>query len=284
MEEKYIDLHVHTNYSDGTFSPEEAVRFAKGAGLSAISITDHDTVGAIARAIEEGKKEGLGIIPGVELSCEVEDSQRSELHMLGYFINTEDATFTAFLKAFRQARSERAEKILKKLQDTGISLKKEILEKIAGYGAVGRLHVAKALVEAGFTKTVGEGFLKYLSAGKPAYVPKFKLSPEDAIKLISDAGGVAVLAHPYYIHYSDRGFIQDLVAAGLEGIEVWHTKHSASAEKTFKQIARDLHLVATGGSDCHGPYGQEPPLMGSVKVPYSVLEELEKRKIRANAQ
>ncbi len=282
-DQKYADLHVHTNYSDGSFSPKEAVDYAKSAGLSAISITDHDTVEGVPPAAEEGKKAGVEIIPGVELSCEVEDAQRSELHMLGYFINVSDPTLIAFLAAFRQSRIERAEKINRKLEDIGIHIDRELLGRIAGHGSIGRLHFSKAMVEMGITKTIAEAFQKYLSSGKPAFVPKFKLSPEDAIKLVRDAGGVPVLAHPYYMHYSDRKFLKDLVTAGLAGIEVWHSRHTRTAEKTFKQMANDLHLVATGGSDCHGPYGKEPPLMGSVKVPYSVVTELEKRIERVSA-
>ena len=278
MEEKYVDLHVHTKCSDGTFSPKDAVDYAKKAGLAAISITDHDTVDAIPAAMEEGKIQGVEIIPGVELSCEVENQQRSEMHILGYYMEWEDPMFRDFLKIFRKARHDRAEKILKKLESIGISLKEGVLERIAGEGSIGRLHFAKAIVESGFAKSVQEVFQKYLSADKPAYVPKYKLSPEDGIKLIKDAGGIAVLAHPYYMHYSNRELITDLITAGLGGIEVWHSRHSPSAIKTFKQIANDLHLIATGGSDCHGPYGQESALMGHIKVSYSVVEALKKQK------
>ncbi len=280
MDEIYVDLHVHTNFSDGTFSPKEAVDFAKEAGLSAISITDHDTVDGIPFAIEEGKKKDLEIIPGVELSCEVENQQRSEMHILGYYIDWKDNKFKEFLKIFRKARHERAEKILNKLEGVGISIKKEVLERISGEGTIGRLHFAKAIVESGFAKSIQEVFQKYLSVDKPAYVPKYKLSPEDGIKMIKDAGGIAVLAHPYYMHYSNRELIKDLITAGLEGIEVWHSRHSPSAVRTFKQIVNDLHLVSTGGSDCHGPYGQESALMGTIKVSYDVVNDLKRIKER----
>ena len=278
IDEKYVDLHVHTNCSDGTFTPKEAVAYAKKVGLVAISITDHDTVDALPAAIEEGNKLGVEIIPGVELSCEIENQQRSEMHILGYLMDWEDAKFKDFLKVFRKARHERAEQILKKLEGIGIVLKEGVLERIAGEGSIGRLHFAKAIVESGFAKSVQEVFQKYLSADKPAYVPKYKLSPEDGIKLIREAGGVAVLAHPYYVHYSNRDLITDLVTAGLGGIEAMHSRHSPSAVKTFKQMANDMHLVATGGSDCHGPYGQDSALMGSIKVSYSVVEALKKLK------
>ena len=278
MDEKYVDLHVHTNCSDGTFTPRQAVSYAKQVRLTAISITDHDTVDAIPFALEEGNKLGVEIIPGVELSCEIESQQRSEMHILGYFMNWEDTKFREFLKVFRKARHERAEKILKKLAGIGISLKEGVLERIAGEGSIGRLHFAKAIVESGFAKSVQEVFQKYLSADRPAYVPKYKLSPEDGIKLIKEAGGIAVLAHPYYVHYSNRDLITDLVTAGLGGIEVWHSRHSPSAIRTFKQIANDLNLIATGGSDCHGPYGQESALMGTIKVSYSVVEALKNQK------
>ena len=280
MEEKFVDLHVHTNFSDGTFSPKEAVDYAKQVGLSAIAITDHDTVEGIPFAIEEGKKQNIEIIPGVELSTEPETGEKSEMHILGYFVDWEDPGFKEALKRFRSARLERADKMTKKLEDIGIVLNEESRVKMAGDKAIGRLHFAKAIVESGFAKSIQEVFKKYLNVGKPAYVPKFKLTPEDAIKLIRDAGGIAVWAHPYYVHYSNRDLIKDMVNAGLAGIEVWHSRHIPSTSRSFKQLASELHLIATGGSDCHGPYGQDSALMGTVKVPYSVVEELREYKTK----
>lgn len=275
--DKYVDLHVHTNFSDGTFSPKEVVEYAKKVGLSAIAITDHDTVDGVASADDEGKKLGIEIIPGVELSCEVQTAEKSEMHILGYFVDWKSENFKEALNKFRAARQERANKMTKKLEEQGVLIKKEILDKMGGEKSIGRLHFAKAIVESGFAKNIQEVFRKYLNPDRPAYVPKFKLSPEDAIKLIKSAGGIAVWAHPYYVHYSNSGLIENLARAGLGGIEVWHSRHSASAARTFKQIADKFDLVATGGSDCHGPYGQDSALMGTVKVPYSVIEELRKR-------
>ncbi|MFC1500958.1 PHP domain-containing protein [Elusimicrobiota bacterium] len=284
MDEKYIDLHVHTNYSDGSLSPQEVVRLAKKLKISAISITDHDTVEGIPSALEEGEKLNVEIVPGIELSAELNAEETSEMHILGYYIDWKNKKFNDSLKKLKQYREERAQKILKKLGNLGINLDMEDVKKIAGEGVVGRLHFAKAIVEAGAAKSIHEVFQKYLGLGKPACVSKYKLAPEDAIRMIQDVGGIPVLAHPYYGHYNNRELIKDLVTAGLQGIEVWHSRHSSSVVSTFKQLANDLHLIVTGGSDCHGPYGNDSAVMGTQKIPYSVLDEIKKHKERIDSR
>ncbi|MCX5777980.1 MAG: PHP domain-containing protein [Elusimicrobia bacterium] len=286
MTTRFVDLHVHTNFSDGTFTPEEAVRYAHKTGLSAISITDHDTIYGIADAIEEGKKCGVEIVPGIELSCTVNTKQSSEMHILGYFINWTNGAFQETLTVFQKARLDRAHKIIKRLAEIGVPLDVDTVQKIAGRGTIGRLHIAKALVEDGSVTTSHEAFTKYLGNDKPAFVPKMHLSPEDAIKMIQRVGGIAVLAHPHYGQYSNRNLLKALVAAGLRGIEVLHSKHPPATVDLFVQLSREFGLIATGGSDCHGPYADNAAIMGSVKIPYSVLEELKtcKEKIdRENA-
>jgi len=277
MEELFVDLHIHTNFSDGSFTPEEVVRYAQEVGLSAISITDHDITDGILPAIKEGVKRGIEVIPGVELSVELKNSSEGEMHILGYFINWEDVQFQEQLRLFRNIRERRAIHILEKLSQIGIKLdEKKLLE--FGTGSIGRLHIAKFLLEEGYVKDIPEAFHKYLGWGKPAYVPKFRLKPEDAIKIIKKIGGIPVLAHPFYGNYGNRNLISELVRFGLKGIESWHSKHPEKTQQLFISLAKEFNLIVTGGSDCHGPVGDEPPLIGTQKVPYEVLLNLKKAK------
>lgn len=284
MENRYVDLHVHTNYSDGTFTPEQAVAHAHTVGLAAIAITDHDTVYGIPDAIEEGKRRGVEIIPGIELSCTVQTKHASEMHILGYYINWQNGSFQEMLTLFQKARVERSRKILKRLADGGIYLEEEKLQAIAGRGAIGRLHVAKALIQEGYVASSHEAFNKWLANDKSAYVPKLELTPEDAIHMIQRVGGIPVLAHPHYGHYSNRNLLKALVNAGLRGIEVLHSKHPPATVELFAQLAKEFNLIATGGSDCHGPFADAPAIMGTIKVPYTVLEELKACKARIDSE
>ncbi|MDI6757759.1 MAG: PHP domain-containing protein, partial [Endomicrobiia bacterium] len=224
MEQLYADLHLHTAYSDGTFSPVELVRQAQRAGLSAISITDHDITDGITEGLKEGAKRGIEVIPGVELSAEMKSSGEREMHILGYYINWESVKFQEELKLFRQARERRAFHILDKLAQVGIKLDEERLFKIAGIGSIGRLHFAKAMMEAKIVTHTQEAFEKYLGEGRPAYVPKLRLQPEEAIQMIHRIGGLPVLAHPFYGGIN-KAAVKSLVNKGLMGIEVWHIKH-----------------------------------------------------------
>ena len=217
MAERTADLHVHTNFSDGTFTPEEAVRQAKSVGLSAIAITDHDTTEGVERATAEGERIGVEVIPGIELSCEISASGSGEMHILGYYISFKDATFQGFLKEFREARHSRALKIVDKLAALGVTIDPKRIFAIAGDGAVGRLHVAKAMIEEGVVQNIEMAFGRYLGIGKAAYVPKIRLEPEEAIGMLLKIGGIPVLAHPYYAHYSDESVLKKLVDSGLRG-------------------------------------------------------------------
>ncbi|MEW6557756.1 MAG: PHP domain-containing protein [Elusimicrobiota bacterium] len=277
METLFADLHIHTKYSDGTFSPEESVKYAQKIGLVAIGITDHDTTEGIPAAIKEGSKRGIEVIPGVELSVEMKNSHDEEMHILGYFINWEDTSFQQKLKLFRKARERRAYHILDKLKKLGVTVDERRLFEIAGIGVIGRLHFAKVLVENKTVSHTQEAFLKYLGDGKPAYVPKFRLLPDEAIKMILKIGGIPVLAHPHYNNISCN-IVKSLKNAGLKGIEVWHTKHTSHETEKFKKIADKLNLIPTGGSDCHGVMNSEPAIMGTVKVPYTIVIELKKYK------
>lgn len=274
----YVDLHIHTNCSDGSFAPSEAVQYAVKMKLAAISITDHDSIDGIDEAISAASSTGLEIIPGIELSSAVGDSSKSEMHILGYHINYKSDELRDTLNVFKKARLDRAHKIFNKLKENGIHLKDGSFMENIGNKAIGRLHFAKALIEEGFVGSIQEAFQRYLSPNKPAYVQKYAMSASEAVKLVRNAGGIPVMAHPYYPHYSDKNMMQKLVDDGLMGIEAWHIKHTDNMAKKFLNLAQEFDLIVTGGSDCHGPYKNEPPIMGKVKVPYCVIENLEKAK------
>jgi len=272
---KVADLHVHTNISDSTFSPEKVIELAKLKGLDAIAITDHDTCAAIAPAIVIAKDMDIEIIPGVELTAELDDD---EIHMLGYFIDWQNETFTKKLEELCRVREERAKEILRRLNEHGIDLKYEDLLEIAGpgTGSIGRLHIANLLYKKGKVACIREAFTKYIGNDSPAYVKKFKLSPREASDMIKAVGGVSVLAHPKTINTEIRplgDIVKMLVDEGLQGIEVYHSDHNNKDSSEFKKLASEYGLLITGGSDCHG-LGKKEVLLGKVKVPYELVEKL----------
>lgn len=273
--QKVADLHVHTNISDSTFSPEKVVSLARLEGLSAIAITDHDTCAGIAPAIMFAKDMDIEVIPGVELTVELEDN---EIHMLGYFIDWQNKEFTKKLEELCRAREERAREILRKLSGQGIDLKYEDLLELAGPGmdSVGRLHIANLLYRKGKISCVRDAFTKYIGNDSPAYVKKFKLSPREAADIIKSVGGVSVLAHPKTINTENKSLedtVKKLVDEGVQGIEVYHSDHNARESNEFKELAEEYGLLITGGSDCHG-FGKKEVLLGKVKVPYELVEKL----------
>ncbi len=277
MKDLYVDLHIHSTFSDGNFTPEEIVKHASKIGLAAIAITDHDNTDGTLSAIIEGKKLGVEIVPGVELSVEPESSQDEEIHILGYYMNWQDENFQEKLRHFREARRERAHQILEKLDHLGIKIDPQQLFEVAGKGSVGRMHVAKVLRAQGFVNYLQEAFDLYLAYGKPAYVPKLRLPSQEAIDLISRIGGISVIAHPIYGGNS-REIIQKLKGFGLDGIEVYYTNHPPEDVKKFQSWAKEFGLLITGGSDCHGGTAADRILLGSLRVPNEVLEQLKKYK------
>lgn len=279
MEKLYADLHLHTTFSDGSFTPTELVKQAHKESLAAISITDHDITDGIDEALIEGAKRGIEVIPGVELSVECKGDSEKEMHILGYYINWQNLKFQEELKLFRQARERRAFHILDKLYHLGIKLDEERLFKIAGIGSIGRLHFARAMLEQRFVNHTQEAFEKYLGEGRPAYVPKIRLRPEEAIKIIYQIGGIPVLAHPFYGGFG-KNILRSLVNKGLLGIEVWHTKHPPEVTKTILSWAKEFNLVTTGGTDCHGKIAEEPQLIGKLKVDYEVVLKLKELKAK----
>lgn len=268
--ERLADLHVHTYLSDGTFSPKEVVERAKDIGLSCIAITDHDCVDGVEPALEVGKKIGIEIIPGVELTVE---EKNAEVHILGFFINYKDEPFLKLLKTIRQSRIERTYQMIEKLKKYNVLIDPEEVFKTSGPGSVGRLHVAFVLEKHGYVSSVREAFRRYIGDKAPCYVKHFEISAKDAIAEIKRIGGVAVFAHPHVMG-EDR-FIPQFVKYGLNGIEAYHSDHPTSASKYYVELAERYKLLITGGSDCHG-LGKGEILMGKVKVPYEVVEELKR--------
>lgn len=260
-----IDLHVHTYYSDGTYSPAEVIENASRLGLKAVSIADHDCVAGIREGTAAGRAHGIELIPGVELSA---DAPNYEIHILGYFIDWKDARFLEQLDRMSRARHERAEAMVARLNAVGVRIDFPDILKVAGEGTIGRLHVAKALRDKGYVTDIQDAFRRYIGRGGPAYVDKYKISPENCIALIKDAGGIAVLAHPGLT--KNDGIIPKLKEAGLDGMEVYHIEHTPEMAKHYIGLADRNGLLHSGGSDCHG-LGKTSVLMGKVLVPYSVL-------------
>lgn len=271
-DKKVADLHVHTYLSDGTFSPREVLECAKACGLDAIAISDHDTVDAIDECIALSAEFGIEVIPAVELGSH---KDKSEIHILGYFIDRHAGWFKEELDDIRSARMKRAEKMLDKLKENGVDLDMKDLMALAGPGSVGRLHIAQLMFDKGYINSIGDAFYKYIGNSDSCYVRYTKLEPKDAIRMILKAGGIPVLAHPHTMGHDE--YISGFVDEGLRGIEVYHSDNPGGANRRYTDIAEKYSLLMTGGSDCHG-MGKGRILMGKVKIPYSLVEKLKEAK------
>ncbi|RUM89918.1 MAG: phosphoesterase, partial [Thermodesulfatator sp.] len=223
---KTCDLHTHTTASDGSDTPGELIALARSVGLSAIAITDHDTTSGLASGAKASEELGMEFIPGIELSVSF---PRGNMHLLGYYINQESASLKSVLAKVQAARAERNPRILARLQELGIPLSMDELEKISKGGQIGRPHIARIMVEKGYVKSVSQAFDKYLKKGAPAYAPKSILSPEQAITTVKEAGGIPVLAHPFSLMPSDEQDLEqiviDLKEHGLMGMECYYSEH-----------------------------------------------------------
>jgi 3',5'-nucleoside bisphosphate phosphatase len=280
-----IDLHVHTNMSDGSLSPAEVVRFSAQKGLQAIAITDHDTVAGIAEARAEGLKAGVEVISGVEMSVEWNPGI---VHILGFFVRTDDRHLLESLAYLAQGRRDRIPKIVSKLSDCGVHISVEEVARESGDGVPGRPHVANVMVRKGIVSGIQDAFDLYLGKGAPAYVKKTKTSPAEAMRVIKGAGGLPVLAHPYSIDEQDAGRVREivrgLVSQGLEGIEAYYPKHTPEQTRTFLDLALEFDLAITGGTDFHGAGKPEIELgvfPAREPLPYSILQDM---KARLNAR
>jgi len=265
---KFADLHLHTKYSDGTFTPEELVLHAQKGGLSCIALTDHDTVEGCAGTAAAAAAVKMEFIPGTELTAEHNDT---ELHVLGYFLDIHNKKLLAEIAKFQAVRQNRIHEMVKRINALGVPLAAESVFAIANCKSPGRPHVARAMVKAGLINSLDEAFERFLKKGRPAWVPKTKVSALEAIDLIHQAGGLAVMAHPG-LNRTDE-IIPALVDAGLDGIECFHTKHSTVMSERYLSIAEEHDLLVTGGSDCHG-FSKGKPLIGTVRLPYEHVERL----------
>jgi len=265
---KFADLHLHTFFSDGTFTPEELVERASKLGFAAIALTDHDTVEGCERAATACAAAQMEFISGTELTAEHADT---EVHILAYFVDTQNQTLLTRIAGFQSVRQNRIREMVAALNKLGIPLKTESVFALANCKSPGRPHVARALVKEKLIGNLDEAFERYLKKGRPAWVPKTKMSALEAVELIHQAGGLAVMAHPG-LNRTDE-IIPDLVDAGLDGIECFHTKHSTTMAERYLEIADKFHLLVTGGSDCHG-FSKNRPIIGTVKLPYEHVEKL----------
>ncbi|MCX5711827.1 MAG: PHP domain-containing protein [Candidatus Omnitrophica bacterium] len=271
---KCADLHLHTVFSDGTFTPRELIQHAKTKGLSAISIVDHDTVAAIRPAIDEAREFDIEIIPGIELTAE---HQGKEVHILGYLIDYTDHNFKEKLDSLKQNRIERIYKMTEKLKDIGIILNPEKIFALASFGTVGRLHVARQMVKEKIVSNTNEAFRRFIGEKGPGYVSGFKLNSRQAIDLIKSVKGVPVLAHPYMLY--DDELVLELIGYGIMGLEAYYAEHSQSMVNSYLRMAKEHGLLVTGGSDCHGD--AKPRIkIGSIKIPYSLVEALKAAQVK----
>ncbi len=268
MTKRFADLHLHSTLSDSTFTPEEVIERARKAGLSAVAITDHDCVDAIEPALKIAKLYSIELIPAVELSSE---NKEDEVHILGYFIDWRDKWLLDKLDKMRICRIERVKKIVEKLKNHDIDINIDEIFALSGCGSVGRLHIAQIMLKRGFVPDIKEAFRKYIGNNAPCYVSKFKLSPAEAIKIVHRAGGIAILAHPVVL--KGESVLCSVINDGINGIEVYHPDHSHADTIYFLKFAASHKLLVTGGSDCHG-FGKERVLIGSVKIPYELVDRL----------
>ena len=267
-----VDLHLHTLASDGRLSPTELVKLTVRQGLNTVAITDHDTTEGLAEAFEAAKDfPGLRIIPGIELSADVPGD---EVHVLGYFINPDDSELQSELQRFRAGRVDRAKTMVEKLAQLGIHVEWERVQHFAGDGAVGRPHIAMALVEAGYCQEPKDAFPEYLGRNGLAYVERVKLTPAEAVGMIRRAGGAAVLAHPAYMNDMEAG-IASLSGIGLAGIEVHYAMYREDTIRQLARIARQYELIPCGGSDYHGMGNSDECLPGENGPTMEAVDRLE---------
>lgn len=265
------DLHIHTTASDGRFTPEEVIQYAKAAKLSTIAITDHDTVNGL-RQLHEARlfpSEEIDIIPGVEFSADMKDN---EVHILGYHVDIFDKELRMKLDQVVRCRWLRYAEMVRKLQAIGYPLtEKDVLEVAGKTESIGRAHIAQAMVNKGFFSRLGEVFDAVLGKRGPAYVPHYRMRPEEIIRLIKAAGGIAVVAHPFLI--GDDQIVLRLIRQGIDGIEVFHPKHTVEISEKYKQMALENKLLITGGSDYHAIPTRYPTRLGEFTIDdgYAVL-------------
>ena len=272
-----IDLHTHTTFSDGTYSPEEIIKLCHKSNLKAIAITDHDTIDGIKYARDIAKELNIELIEGIEFSA---DYKGIEIHVLGYFLDIENKELLSLLEDLKISRDKRNKELIKKLNDIGLDISFEYVKSLSNGGLITKAHFGKAIVKKGYAKTMKEAFSLYLGKGKPAYVSRVLISYKDAIKYILNAGGIPVLAHPMIYKLSDKDLeiaIKDLKDSGLKGIECYYPSNSLSQTNFLLSLAKKYDLKVTAGSDFHGENRPDVAL-GNIflgkQIDYEILEDL----------
>jgi len=274
-----VDLHIHTSYSDGVFSPEKIVDTALDAGLEAIAVTDHDNVLSFGVAQKYAKDKPIEIIPGVEINTLYKGY---EVHILGYFMDLENSDFQKLLKTQQQARIKQTKEIITLLaKKEGIKITYEsITKQVAEGGSIGRPHIAKAITSVGGTSSVIDAYNKYIHDDSPVYVQRKTVSPFDAVEIIYDAGGIPVFAHPFDVDIADQ-LTKEMMNFGLRGLEAYHRKHSPAIIEYFSTLAEKYGLIITGGSDFHAPNPVNGNIiLGKNFIPEWIYDELIKEKRR----
>lgn len=276
--ERFIDLHTHSVMSDGALKPAEVVRLAKEKNLSAVALSDHDSVEGVEEAVAEGQKIGIEVVPAIELSAKCD----TELHILGYFIDVKNTHLTNCLEKALIARDERAAETAKKLNALGFDVTLEEAAAIAPAGIIGRAHYARLLADKGYTSSVKESFDLYLSLGKPAYSSNQIFTPEECVEMIKRAGGAAFIAHLHLTKLDDKqlqNLIERLIPCGLDGLEGYYTEYTPEMQEKYQSLAKEYGLIISGGTDFHGamkPHISIGSGLGNLKIPYDILENVKK--------
>ncbi len=271
------DLHLHTQFSDGTDSPQRVVELAHAAGLSTIALTDHDNTQAFAIAKPVAERYGITLIPGIEMSASAEGL---EVHVLGFFFDLAHPGLQQHLAEQQARRVDRVHEMVSRLSRVGVHIEAEEVFQLAGEGTVGRPHVARILLKHGYITTLPEAFSRYIGPDNPGFVPGSPLPPAHIIRVLREAGGVPVLAHPIYLKRDS--LIDAFVRDGLAGLEVYHSGHSPEQVLHYERLADRLQLLKTGGSDYHGEAKEGLPV-GTVKVPCALVEALRAWKARTTS-
>ncbi len=271
---EYIDLHTHSTCSDGSFTPKEIIAHADEIGLYAVALTDHDNIDGILEAKKEALKRDIIFIPGIEISCDFS----SELHIVGLNIDCESEKLVNLTNKFKEDRKKRNINTIKRLNDAGIDINLEEAKKYSTGNALGRAHIAKVMVDKGYASSVKDAFKKYLGKGKIGYSNEFRISYKDAISVIKESGGVAILAHCHYLNMNEDEFIEfikELKSYGLNGLEGYYTEYTKEQSDFYISVCKKLDLIISGGSDFHGDMKPDIKLgkgFGNLKVPKTLLD------------
>ena len=272
-----IDLHMHSNLSDGAYEPTELVRKAYNAGLSIISLTDHDSINGIKDALSYGKELGVEVINGLEISTDIDDK---EVHLLAYFVDIENDELTKYLSFFRDERFHRAKRMVQKLRNLGLNISLDDVLERAKNSAIGRPHIAYTMVDLGLIKDYYEAFEKYIGDYGPAFERKIHVSPQSALKLINDAGGLSFIAHPGYMKES---ILINLIKAGIDGIEVIHPSHNENQISFYRGIVNQYCLLESGGSDFHGGQKGDEQNLGKYTISQNNLDAMRNMLLKNSA-